>query len=249
MRARTIAIACIVFVIACALCSILAFAQPGGPDSISRGPSERMPSQSGIDVQAQAGNVTSLSIIATQVTKRWQGFYGNVSGNLSLSDSQGSAMYHWTMAAAQGEIYAVNSSVAPIWTQVRCFNFSADTNQNITLAELEGSLGIGQNDVDRVNETFNLSFTNTFQVGSLTINAASGCKSVSLHVNDAYSGVHYNETILHDNTSSESVIYATILENDQQSFKGSETADFQLIVGENGDTVAPTSYYFYVELS
>ncbi len=174
-----------------------------------------------------------------------------MTGNISLSDNSGNSMYQWAMATIQGEVYAVNQSAAPIWTQVRCFNFTADTNQNITLAELEGSLGMGATDVDGVNETFNLSFTGSFQVGtSITISSTSGCKRVALNVDDAYQESDFDVVILHDNTSNEAVIYTTVLEQDADNFKtGTETADFQLIVGENGQVATPTSYYFYVELA
>jgi hypothetical protein len=39
-----------------------------------------------------------------------------------------------------------------------------------------------------------------------------------------------------------------LLEQDATGFSGS-TLDFQMIVGENGDTEEATNYYFYVELS
>jgi hypothetical protein len=229
--------------------SLRSHAEPEGPDSISRGSSERKATQAPIAQQAQAGNITALTITATQATRRWQGFYGNITGNVTLDDASGNSMYRWELAAPRGEIYAVNDSITPRWSQVICFNFSSDAPQNVTLSELEASLGMGTNDADGVNETFNLTFTGSFSVGTRVINALSGCSAVSLFVNDAYSGVRFNETILTDNTSAENVIYVSLLENDQQSFRSSETADFQMIVGENGDAAAPSNYYFYVELT
>jgi len=46
------------------------------------------------------------------------------------------------------------------------------------------------------------------------------------------------------------VIYAALLEQDQTGFQGgSSTLDFEMIVGENGDSTEATIYYFFVELT
>ena len=71
---------------------------------------------------------------------------------------------------------------------------------------------------------------------------------MSLNVNNNYNEADFNVTILHQNRSKDMVIYAAILEQQAVGFS-SATLDFQMIVGENGDTTAATNYYFYVELT
>ena len=245
MKLRMLSI--IVFVIALALLSSRVLAAPAGPDGIERGADERRPTADPIVVQAQAGNVTALTINATRITERWQGYYGNITGTITLDDAQNSTLYSWAIASPQGEIYAVNSSETPIWADIVCFNFSkTSAEQNVTLSNLEGSLGMSPSDADTVNKTFNLTFTGTLQVGSITLNEGDCCQVVSLNVNDGYDELRFNETILTDNTTK--IIYTSMLEQDQEGFQGS-TLDFQMIVGENGDTTEATNYYFYVELT
>jgi len=49
------------------------------------------------EVDAQAGNVTELFITSLSVTKYWQGFYGNISGQIILADSTGANFYDWNI--------------------------------------------------------------------------------------------------------------------------------------------------------
>ncbi|MBL7055896.1 hypothetical protein ISS07_03220 [Candidatus Woesearchaeota archaeon] len=244
----------IFLILALAIFSAAVFAQPQGPASLAEGADERR--DGGVDIttgtltQADAGNMTSMTINSTVISSRWQGYYGNVTGTITLDDGQNNTLYSWQLINPQGEIYAVNDSKTVQWTQVQCLNFSVgSTRDNVTLAALENSLGMGTNDVDGVNETFNLSRGGSFTVGSsVTIGDDSGCSWVSLNTDNGPDTVRFNETILSDNTSNHNVIYTTVIEESLTGFSGS-SLDFQMIVGDDGDTVAATDYYFYVELS
>ena len=233
------------------LCSLAAIAQPAGPGSVDRGASERAPSQPAVLVQAEAGNVTSLTITATKITSRWQGYFGNVTGNISLGDANNNLLYNWIDASPQGEIYAVNDSAVPEWGDVFCFNFTNNLSdgqpivQHFNGTDLERTLGMDPSDSDGVDETFNRTYAGEFQVGSVTIGATSGCSVVSLNVDDGYQEQTFNEVLLTDNRST---IYTSLLENSATGFQGAPV-DFQLIVGENGDISEPSNYYFYVELT
>lgn len=241
----------IIFAAVALLLASLAYADPQGPTNIARGASERAPSTAPTQVQAEAGNVTSLQIIATKITSRWQGFYGNVTGNITLADSSSNAMYNWIETAPRGEIYAVNDSAIPVWDDVFCFNFTNNLSagsivvQRFNGTDLERTLGLGPTDADGVDETFNRTFSGSFQVAGNSISSTSGCRTVALNVNGGYQEQSFQEVLLTDNNS---IIYTAILENSQTGFQGAPT-DFQMIVGENGDTAPPTSYYFYVELT
>jgi hypothetical protein len=202
------------------------------------------PTDSGFLLQAQGGNSTPLTLSGDTPTLRWHGFFGNVSGLIVLNDAFNQSVYSWGNANPEGEIYAVNHSQTPNWADVYCFNMTAgEAEQNITLEELEGSYGMLPQDLDGVNETFNLTFTGSFQIGtSVTINQSSGCRATS-----QLNMTAFNETLLHDN-SSDRIIYATILEPSRPAYDGTPL-DFQMIVGDNGDDSVATVYYIYVELS
>jgi hypothetical protein len=226
---------------------------PEGPSTIARGDSERKTDADPIVVQAQAGNVTALTINATRITERWQGYYGNITGTIVLDDANNNSMYSWSIASPEGEIYAVNSSSTPVWSDVFCFNFSNNKTdpdgrgilQRFNGTDLENASGMRPTDVDGIDETFNRTFARSFQVGSNTIDSSSGCSVVGLNVNSAYQESEFQEVLLTDNNS---IIYTAILEQDETGFQGS-TLDFQMIVAENGDVEEATNYYFYVELS
>jgi hypothetical protein len=231
------------FLIVVALAAAV-YAAPTGPDEITIGRSERMQPKQGAIVPATAGNVTELNINATSVTKSWQGYYGNVTGVLTLDDALNRSMYEWFDASPQGEIYASPSQVAN-WQVVKCFNYSAYLPE-INLTGLEESLGIRPGDADGVNETFSSDFTGSFWVGNKLIDATSSCHAAFTYVNAQSQAADFVEVLLTQGTS---VIYAAILEDNANGFD-SRPHDFQMLVGEdghNGDT-SPTNYYFYVEL-
>ena len=249
LKARAIYV--LLLIIAAALCATFILADPEGPDSITRGASTTKATQAGQQVEAQAGNVTPLTIHVNQKTNRWQGYYGNITGNITLQDASGNAMYNWEQSSPNGEIYVVNSSTIPVWNNVFCFNFTNNKSnggtqvQSFNGTDLEGSLGMTADSSDGVDETFNRTYAGSFQIGSRTINGQSGCSLVTLNVNDAYQEIDFQETLLTDNSS---IIYTSLLEQDTTGFQGA-AVDFQLIVGENGDVAAPSNYFFYVEIS
>lgn len=232
------------------LLSFAVLAVPQGPTGIKEGTDERRAvsdSTEGTLKQAQAGNMTALILNSTRITSRWQGYYGNVTGEITLDDASNNSLYSWELITPQGEIYAVNHSTTPTWTEVACFNFT-DDSQNVTLTELEDSLGItDQYDKEGVNETFNITYTDSFNVGSTAV-SGTDCKIAGLFVNSAYDSLSFNETILHQNRSGEMVIYVSFVENSAAGFSGAPL-DFQMIVGEDGDEDTAKNYYFYIELS
>ena len=250
MKAKMKALGAIATIVAIALFSVAVFAVPEGPEAIERGADERRTTASGGSLeQADAGNMTSLNINNTAITARWQGYYGNITGTITLDDAGNNTMYSWAIASPQGEVYAVNHSTTPTWANVKCVNFSAGLEQNISLADLNSGIGILDNtNRESFNKTFNLTYQGGFSVGSTPIVAGDECPLVSLYVNNNYDETDFNVTILHQNQSKDMAIYAAILEQQAAGFSGA-TLDFQMIVGDNGDIVGTTNYYFYVELS
>jgi hypothetical protein len=204
---------------------------------------------------AVAGNITALVLTALGQTKAWQGYYGNITGSITLDDANNFTFYNWTSAEPQGKIYAtLNSSIA--WLTVECFNYTANTGLGYANeTSMETFYGIQMDDVDGVRETFNETSHPAFQVGSRTM---SGCPTTYVFRDDQYQTADFVNVLLYDNTTVASTgwIYTTIIENktngavnDATCYHG-QLCDFQLLVNDDGhgtDTAA-TTYYFWVEL-
>mgnify|MGYP000427392180 CR=1 FL=1 len=194
-------------------------------------------------IPAQAGNVTELNIFGYTTTQSWQGYFGNVSGTIQLADAQDKVMYNWSQTSAQGEVYVANQSSVS-WSNIECFNFTSTTELNIT--QLESAFNINSDDVDGIDETFNLNDHPEFYVGTTKFTAGK-CNNTKLYDENG-AGTFY-EVLLYD-SSTKIPVYAAILSDDTTGFDG-KTHDFELIVpedGHNGDN-SVTTYYFYLELN
>jgi len=95
---------------------------PTGPQTITRVADEKFNASSwpAIQINAEAGNVTELTISSLTQTQTWQGYYGNITGTIVLDDVQNWTMYSWATAEPQGEIYASNGS-SVTWSKIRWF--------------------------------------------------------------------------------------------------------------------------------
>ena len=229
---------------------------PTGPQSITRDEDQRFDVSSwpSLEVGAEAGNVTKLTITSLTQTQAWQGYYGEISGTITLDDAHNYTMYDWALADPEGEIYASNGS-SVTWSSIMCVNYSNDISSDfaLNLTTLEDMFGMAESDVDGIDETFNesghLSDGTTdhpvVYVGTHTI-AAGTCPATDLYENDSSSGINFTEILLTDNSS---IIFTSIIEVNRMGYNSS-TWDFQMLVGEDGhdgdDTVTP--YYFFVEL-
>jgi len=212
---------------------------------------------------AFAGNVTEIMLSGFTPTQSWQGYFGNVTGVIQLTDAESHVMYNWSLASPQGEVYASTNSSGIIWNWIQCFNFTAlgtladDKPQagatslygtNMTL--IETMYNITWDDVDGVNETFTLLGSGHDQFYTANRQFEYGeCLNTRIFDNSG-GGVdnHFEEVLLYEPEST-SIIFATILEEDVGGFD-TATHDFEMLVLENGHgtDVSPTTYYFYVEI-
>ncbi len=229
----------------------IAVAVPYGPRSVTVEQSDRKTefNDSVATVQAQAGNVTQLRINVTMSTKRWQGYYGNITGLVTLQDASGYRMYEWgndVGVSVVGEVYAANYTVSD-WSKVYCVNLSGPGNStfgpNTTI--LEDMYGANPNDKDGIDETFTTYMNVT--IGSTTLLNCPATRTYN--GSGAENSIHWNETLLWENHSSglNTVVYTAFVEQNENGFNN-KTWDFQMIVGEDGDTSGTATYYFYVEL-
>lgn len=234
-----------VYVVALVLLAVsfaatFATADPVNPQSLTTaGTGTRdistIPTQS---LGAQGGNVTGLNIHALTVTQSWQGYYGNVTGTVTLQDSRNYTFYNWSAAQPSGEIYATrNSSVS--FADINCSGLANLTNE-------ETFLGQSASDPDSVRNTFNRLVHPSFTVGSMTI-PANNCNSTNGYVNNNSQTGNFVMVLLNNKHN---MIYTTIINNSVTGYDGAPH-DFELLVGENEKTgnIGATAYYFFVELS
>lgn len=198
-------------------------------------------------VNAEAGNVTELSITGVSQTKTWQGYYGNVSGTIILEDAQGNRFYDWTAAEPQGEVFAsMNQTVT--WTDVNC----APIDDSGYLTTWNDNYNITYEDYDNINVTYNLTDHPQFYVGTLT---QLGCRTTYTFVNDARQFNDFPGVLLASDSNG-TLIFTAIIENrtigareGKPGFDGADH-DFQILVAEDGQggNDAVTPYYFWIEL-
>ncbi len=227
---------------------------PEGPTNITVINSTRRSAAAAASVSASAGNVTQINLDGTTVTQTWQGYYGNITGTITLDDSTNNTLYDWNLANPKGEIYAsTSSSIDFSQDNIICYNFSSDVPAAYTsLSEFETSLGLDSADVDGVNETF-LEYQNhsSFYTGTNFVNGSMGanCPNVRLYNSTEESTEGLFEEILLYDLANHEVLYTSIIEDDEIGFTN-YSMDFQMIVGEDGHSGDnnPTTYYFYIEL-
>jgi len=238
--------------------------EPTGPDTITVTNSSRGSGDvaAPVTIQAIAGNVTELKVSDERNTQAWQGYYGNISGTISLEDGIGNTFYDWTVTNPRGEIYASNFTTVT-WASIYCINVSQNGTgvaggvlarpdgsiSGINGSQIELNFGINETDLDGLNETFPAYYTNTvgFFVGNIHISDIDGCSSAHPYVNSAASAA-WDEVILSDN---DTIVFTAIIREDATNYKNM-ASDFQLMVLENehvGKENTPTNYYFYVEIS
>ena len=233
---------------------------PQGPDAVSVVTSGRYGDRNATTgIEAEAGNVTLLIINDTRSTEAWQGYYGNVTGTITLDDASNYTLYSWASATPTGEIYASNTSSGITWSSAKADQTTA-YGMPANSSTLENDFSINATDHDGFNETFYQTYScggggaeaACFKVGATTIKDDE-CQMATTYVNEAAQSTSFKEVIMYDNTT-KALIFTTLLENDVNGFKGGvDPHDFQMLVAENGHPggyeLTTSTYYFYVELA
>lgn len=242
MRSRkTVSITILLAVLGVLLLAEFTLANPTAPTALSRVKSSNrdlsaLPAKS---LNAIAGNVTQVSIDALSVTKSWQGYYGNVSGVITLDNANNDTFYNWSVTSTKGRIYATNVS-SITWSGVACSSAS-------DISTAETGFGQSASDSDSISNTFdNTTSTHpAFSVGSVQIGADS-CYATNAFGSSGAQSSQFFQVLLNQGSN---IIFTTLMNGSQTGFDNSSW-DFELLVaenGHNGDT-SVTPYYFWVEL-
>ncbi|MCC7574008.1 hypothetical protein KO361_00245 [Candidatus Woesearchaeota archaeon] len=210
-------------------------AQPLGVEDVDVGTSSRFDDTTTPEaVDAQAGNVTELTLHGLSVTRFWQGFYGNITGTIILSDASGANFYDWNVTTPTGQVYASRNN-AVSWTNINCSNATH-------IAAEETALGQNSNDPDSITNTFTNNNHPDFNVGLTTI---TGCPTTQAYNATGEQGNAFWQVLLNADTDT---IYTTIIEDTTPEGFDGNPWHFQLLVGENGLVEGTTPYYFYLEI-
>ncbi|MGM5480848.1 MAG: hypothetical protein ACQESE_00390 [Nanobdellota archaeon] len=180
-------------------------------------------------VDVNDGHVYYLDLDTNASTLKWAGLYGNVSGNIVLSDDDQDMLYHW---AAEGRVvYATEASTT--------WNLSdaspADVMDNYTHLNLP--------DADNYTETF----TGTGDVDSAIFTDIPASTDMALTYTSGESPLWETYSLKDD---SDNIVFAgKVIEGGDLSYKGTNV-NYQMILPEDGTAgdVAATTYNLYAEL-
>jgi hypothetical protein len=237
---------------------ILAASAPTAPIVLTPGPSSTFNANNypPLSVDAIAGNITSLTIEGISETRAWQGYWGNVTGYITLDDANNFTFYNWSAAEPRGYIYATlaNRVGALSWLDVVCFDHPTDGNTFDTF------YGIAADDYDNVTNTYTttLNALPTPQTVYIVNNSFTTCPATTIWQSDNSQTDNFVNYLMRDTTGgNDAWVFGTIIENknisdrtDLPCYNG-EQCDFQLLVAENGHgtDLSVTPYYFWVDLS
>lgn len=186
-------------------------------------------------VNTEPGNVTYMGINGDSITTHWAGFYGNISGNLTLEDASGNVFYDWAgIGTPSGEVFASNSSFV-LWSTIACAN---STQIDAINNYLDFSLG-GQ---DTVENTYNSRNHVAFVVAGVNI-VNDTCNSTSVYSAGVKDPSLFRQIMLSDNNTVP--IFTTLINSSSASFQN-QAVDFQLLTGVKVSTITPL--YFFIEL-
>jgi len=175
----------------------------------------------------QGGYITEINItqLNTQ-TQNWQGFYGNVTGNIFLKGNLGTySMFNWTVDLTNSYVYATTNATGNNYSGL----------QNATPSELDTLWGFG-NITDNINGTYLPSTDDpTFVGNSLTdtYNATTASNFLDYVIQDV--------SVTPPNKAN--VLWAAKIYAAKQNFKGT-LSNFELLV----PSLASEVYYFYLEI-
>lgn len=208
--------------------SSIAFATTPDGATVSVGIPQTKQANTPGNATAQGGNITQVNLTAEVTTLAWQGFYGQVAGNITLEDSSGDQLYSWAVSNISGEVLASRNSTIDFTTVAGVQTCTVD----------ETLTGTG---TDRTNSTFTNASV-SLEIAGVSITSA--CRTFT-YVSNASQTNRYLEAIL--NATGVTSIYVTLINESTTSFDGT-LQDYQMIVPDNSSTSATTTYYFFVEI-
>jgi len=185
-------------------------------------------------ITTEGGNITSANVAANTLTDRWAGFFGNVTGNIYLTDNSGNTtnyLFMWTASSPTGYVCVSENN-----------NFPFGSATNATAAGIDGAWSFGAA-TDNATNTFTTSTCDiTFYNPYVEITDTATAKNAT---NSAF-----ETCAIDDGTSSPAETDFAFCTAINQSGKNylNQSADYELIVPTTVGSATET-YYFYAELN
>lgn len=189
-----------------------------------------IPSGSADDITI-AGNITGLNIDASAVTDKWAGYYGNVSGSLTLRDAA-NVFFRWIGDFTEGVVCASQAASGISFT----------TLSNATGADIDTIWGFASDAPDSAVKTFVNTSTARINITGSEVNA-----SVSAHTGPDQAADPFETLMVDDgaNAAKTDFLFCVEVKPGSTNYKGG-TSDYELIVPVDG--AAKETYYFYAEV-
>lgn len=199
---------------------VSALAAPTGA-SITGNANETWTPPSASNFTAYGGNITEMNLSAYQVTGSWVGFWGELTGGVTLRDASGNIFYQWTVNNMTGAaVYACNESSVS-WSTI----------------SPAGASNVPSYINDGGTDDFNNTFTSSETFTSASLNVA------NTNYTTTQGSAGFKTYALYDTTNTV-LIWAGKAINNGAAFN-SGTADYQILAPADG---SGQTYYFYLEM-
>lgn len=183
---------------------------------------------------AVGGNITKVVITGDVLTSKWQGYYGTVSGILTLRDDGGNYMINWTWDASKGGNVLATTNSSPDWSSA--FDVAAGS-------EVDTAWSFTGNDTDSAANTFT-DTNKTIKISGTPV----GATACAYTYNATGSGIWSTVAVtgLNDTAYKDDYLFAGIMIDSGNSYND-QAVDFQMIVPTPEDGTSE-KYEFYIEL-
>ncbi|MEW5995971.1 MAG: hypothetical protein AB1657_00030 [Candidatus Micrarchaeota archaeon] len=182
----------------------------------------------------EGGNVTDVNLTANESTEKWAGFYGNVTGSLTLQKGTTTIpLYTWSWSMSNGgEVCASTAS-----------NFPWASATAAVRAGIDTAWSFATGDTDSATSTF------TDTSCSISINPVGALSTTGVFTKNSTNSGVWQTCAVDDGGAGESNFAFCVNMSSTNTFAVGGTGAYQLMVPTTETAGATELYYFYAELT
>ncbi len=182
------------------------------------------------NVTTEGGNISGVDVTGATLTDRWASFYGNVSGNIRLTDSAGTNnVFAWTWTPASGGEVCLSQDGSFPWA----------SSEATTRAAIDTAFGFTAGSDQAADTYTDTSQTITFNGISTITTTGTALQGTSTFVN----------RVVGDGTEAAEGDFAFCSEIEAGTNYNGESANYEVMVPTTDTAGATDSYYFFAELN
>ncbi|MFH1211687.1 MAG: hypothetical protein V1659_02040 [Candidatus Woesearchaeota archaeon] len=202
----------------------LAYAVSAAPygANVTAGVQERRADSSADTVVTEGGNITEVNVSGNQITSKWAGFFGVISGGIELADASNNKFYEWTVSDVTNAVVFASEDTVSDWGSVAAGD-TANMPANVKTAA-----------ADNYTNTFNE--TGAFNSSTLNVGSVPYAKTWQSGTQGTLKTYY-----LLDGSD---IICAGLADDGATGFNG-DTVDYQILIPGMG---VKSTWYFYMEL-